>query len=406
VKTQTAAEDSQNVGSAGASKASPGSATPAGYSPELDTLRAIAIFSVLVSHYLPQGSIFNRLQSVVQQGPTVGVPLFFALSGFLITRILVQSRGTVDTGKTTTGHALGIFYARRFLRIFPIYYLTLFLGVLFKYPNVRRALFWHLAYLSNVYYMHRGAFDKGPAPVFWTLSVEEQFYLVWPLLFLMLPARALPAFTMVTALAGAVYAGWASPRSLVFNTLMPTHLTYLALGSYLGLRAVTPLGSPTALRQSMRYFLWAIPICGLLYAAVHLCLSAGVARMQLQNTARYAGSAFAFAWIVARLARGVGGPIGVVLRWRPLTFIGRISYGVYILQFFVTQMIDRAVPAVSAHLGAVATGWLLQSFIVRVIAILAVATVSFFFFEQPINNLKHHFPYVRRSGKPQLTPVG
>jgi peptidoglycan/LPS O-acetylase OafA/YrhL len=364
-----------------------------GYSPELDALRAIAIFSVLVSHFLPEDSVWNRLQRLGQQGPTIGVPLFFSLSGFLITRILVHSRESVDAGLVSTGRSLGVFYARRFLRIFPLYYATLFCGVIFKYANVRHALVWHLAYLSNFYYVHRGAFDRGPAPVFWTLSVEEQFYLVWPLIFMLVRISWLPALTLAMGILGAFYAGWASSRTPVFNTLMPTHLTYLAFGGYLGLRGVSPLGSVLGLRQSMRTFVIAVPLCGFAYFAAHVLLPDSAGRIELQNACRYAATAFAFAWIVARFAEGVRGPLGAVLRWSPLTLIGKISYGVYILQFFVTQMIDRAVPTVSAKIGPVAASWLLQCFFVRVTAILTVASLSFFFFERPINSLKRYFPY-------------
>ena len=373
------------------------------HSSEIDTLRAVAIFSVLASHFLPPESVFNRIQQGLQQGPTFGVPLFFALSGFLITRILVQSREMIDRRSTTSKHSLYIFYARRFLRIFPLYYAVLFLGTLLKYPNVRKALFWHVAYLSNFYYMHRGAFDKGPAPVFWTLSVEEQFYLLWPLLFLLAPTRWLPKLTLMIACAGCAFAGWASSRGPVFNTLMPVQLVYLALGGYLGLAGVAPFGNANSLRRAMKYFVCAACICTLGYWVIYLTLSTPAVRLRIQNGFRYAASAFVFAWIVARLSRGVGGYPGRVLRWPVLTFIGRISYGIYILQFFVTQMMDRALPLVANHVGAIPASWLLQSFAARFIVICIVAAVSYFAFESPINNLKRYFPY--GNGAEAATPL-
>jgi peptidoglycan/LPS O-acetylase OafA/YrhL len=372
------------------------------HSSELDTLRAVAIFSVLFSHYLPSDNILNVVQRGVLQGPAFGVPLFFTLSGFLITRILTQSRDQIDRGTTTARHSLYIFYARRFLRIFPLYYAVLFLGVILKYSNVKNALPWHLAYLSNVYYMHRGAFDKGPAPVFWTLSVEEQFYLVWPLLFLLVPTRWLPKITLAIAFAGVVFAAWASTHSETFNILTPSYLSYLALGGYLGLIGLAPFGSAWKLQRVMALFIVAMPFCASIGVISFFTVANQHLRTEIQNASRYACASLAFSWIVAYLSQGVTGPIGNLLRWRPLTFAGKISYGIYILQFFVTQMIDKAVPKVAAHIGNNRAAWLLQSFPIRVAAIIAVASLSWFLFEKPLNELKRYFPYSSKNDRSRL----
>src|SRR5689334_1825326 len=84
------------------------------YKPQLDALRAFAVFAVLVHHYLPEGRVISW--------GTLGVRLFFVLSGFLITRILLQCRDIKEATHQSTTHILRQFYIRRFLRIFPIYY--------------------------------------------------------------------------------------------------------------------------------------------------------------------------------------------------------------------------------------------------------------------------------------------
>jgi peptidoglycan/LPS O-acetylase OafA/YrhL len=361
---------------------------------ELDTLRAIAIASVLFHHFLPDSSILNRMQRHLQEGAAFGVPLFFALSGFLITRILVQSRGTVEAGKTTSKHALYIFYARRFLRIFPVYYATLFVGALLKFNNVRAALPWHLAYLSNFYYFHRGSFDRGPAPVFWTLSVEEQFYLIWPIIFVFLPLRRLSVITLFTAVIGGIFSAWGSDRGSMVNLLLPAHLSYLALGSYLGLAGTAPIGSIELQERAMRRFLIAIPLFVLGALVFLFALPRHRTFLEISNGLRYFSTALAFAWVVARLSKGVSGPLGTILRWRPLTYIGRISYGMYVVQFFVSSSLDRLAPRVAAHLGKVPAEWLLKSFPARVVAIVAVASLSWFLLEKPLNDLKRRFPYI------------
>ena len=360
------------------------------HAPELDALRAVAILSVLVSHFLPADFVLNRWQ-----GAAFGVPLFFALSGFLITRILCQSRSQIEDQATTTGHSLYIFYARRFLRIFPIYYGALFIGVALKYTNVRNALPWHLAYLSNFYYLHRGAFDRGPAPVFWTLSVEEQFYLIWPFVFFLLPIKRLAGFTLVLALTGCIFSAWASPKSPVFNTLLPAHLVYLSLGSYLGLAGVAPLGSAIKLKRAIQLFAIAMVACALGAVARSFSFFGFSALGRDSKWIQICRQSPAVFLHRCRSGAGVSGPLGSVICWQPIVFIGKISYGIYILQFFVVQLMDRGVLRLSAHIGLSKAQWILQSFPSRVAAIIAVASISWLYFEKPLNNLKRYFPYPR-----------
>ena len=104
-------------------------ALPAGdrpaYVPELDAFRALAILSVVGQHWLPEASAVNVAQGQISNG----VHLFFTLSGFLITRILLAVPGrAVDDRTATVGWSLRQFYARRVLRIFPVYYLVLAVG--------------------------------------------------------------------------------------------------------------------------------------------------------------------------------------------------------------------------------------------------------------------------------------
>src|SRR5262245_48027521 len=137
--------------------------------PHLDGLRALAISAVLVEHF--GGKALNALVPI--GAGSIGVNLFFTLSGFLITGILLESFGKGSNWQTT----LLNFYARRFLRLMPIFYVTLFALVLLDIRTLSDSWPWHAAYLSNVHI----AFG-GEKTVFWSLAVEEQFYLVWPFL--------------------------------------------------------------------------------------------------------------------------------------------------------------------------------------------------------------------------------
>jgi len=168
---------------------------PLGHLPVLDEIRGIAILLVIVFHsshftldpLTPSApAIYLYYQRLTQCG-WIGVDLFFVLSGFLITRILL---GAKDGPRYFRN-----FYARRFLRIFPLYYVTLAIfaaAVAVKAVDGSGALPWLATYTSNLLSLRPGSLIV-PASVqhFWSLAVEEQFYLVWPLVVLFASSRAL-----------------------------------------------------------------------------------------------------------------------------------------------------------------------------------------------------------------------
>ena len=176
---------------------------PGGRIPILDGIRGIAVLLVMVFHFWVFGTVTgNMFWERVYAGAAgmgwVGVDLFFVLSGFLITGILYDSRGSE--------HYYRVFYARRTVRIFPLYYLSLalffwiipFLLVRLHHmefteiSNNSRAKFFAWTYLLNWYEGLKG-FNVVSLPLqhFWSLAVEEQFYLVWPFLVLTLGRRRL-----------------------------------------------------------------------------------------------------------------------------------------------------------------------------------------------------------------------
>lgn len=173
--------------------------------PELDGLRGIAILLVLVSHFgyfHPVGGLETVVLDITHAGWT-GVDLFFALSGFLITGILLDSKDERRYFRN--------FYIRRTLRIFPLYftYLLVFFHVLVPVAHhfkvwgnvVPKGEIWYWLYCTNFLYV----FDLGTQMLgpFWSLAVEEQFYLVWPLLVYFMPRR-----WMWRACAAVVAASW------------------------------------------------------------------------------------------------------------------------------------------------------------------------------------------------------
>ena len=156
--------------------------------PVLDGIRGLAIIAVLVRHiayvFKPHGPVSRWFLPIPQFG-SWGVDLFFVLSGFLITGILIDTKPAINR--------LRSFYGRRVLRIFPLYYLILiilFVGAYFsRWLSAASNMQCTADYISHLFYFqnfiplwHRGAYPLGVLGPYWSLAVEEQFYLVWPFL--------------------------------------------------------------------------------------------------------------------------------------------------------------------------------------------------------------------------------
>src|SRR6266496_185585 len=149
-----------------------------------DGLRALAVLAVLVQH-----SFFGEMNLITSPGP-VGVRLFFVLSGFLITGILVGARREAEVARVSMGSVWRAFLGRRAVRIFPLAYVAMGLAWLLGAPAMREHGIWYWSYLGNI---HAGFFGQSASNVmtyWWSLAVEEQFYLFWPLVILFLPRRA------------------------------------------------------------------------------------------------------------------------------------------------------------------------------------------------------------------------
>jgi peptidoglycan/LPS O-acetylase OafA/YrhL len=114
-----------------------------GHRPQLDALRCFAVVAVLVTHFWQPS--YEGLLGAINPG-FLGVRLFFVLSGFLITGILLRCRDESERGEHSRLLVVRRFYARRFLRIFPIYYLIVFVALLINIPSARQAWPWLVTY--------------------------------------------------------------------------------------------------------------------------------------------------------------------------------------------------------------------------------------------------------------------
>jgi len=299
--------------------------------PTLDGLRAIAILLV-VPHNLNLIATFSGTQLVVAalHRGWIGVQLFFVLSGFLITRILLDARDAPDYYRS--------FFVRRALRIFPLYYATLLvlfvllpaLGLVsFERDPMVELSYW--AYFSNWY----GPFHHGPEAVshFWSLAIEEQFYLLWPF------AIHRRSADWVLRLCLAIAAASLLLRVVMLLAGAPTQASYTFLVTRMDALAFG--GAAAAAFRVPSVASWVLNRRRFLLGASFLSLAAGAAISRGYNSLSpmtvslgYTFLAVAFALLVAAGAAadhlGQAGWLGA-LRWSPLRRVAKYSYAMYVL---------------------------------------------------------------------------
>lgn len=351
------------------------------YMPQLDALRALAVAAVAWSHWTPP-----ELHGGIPWG-IYGVNLFFVLSGFLITGILLDCRAAATEVAGGAGFALRSFYVRRFLRLMPLYYATLLLAALCNVQPVRETLGWTLSYTANFYFFQRGSWH-GVISHFWSLAVEEQFYLVWPWVVLFVPTTWLRGTVIGTILAAA--GAWLVLHLL--GAVNPVTLTLPVLcGDALGLGSWLALCQDQTLRARFGGLALKIGLpCWLLAEAARRIGIGHPLLFWLQQES----ALLVFVWLIERAAVGFRGPAGRVLENRALVWLGTISYGLYILHNFAPAILTTLVRTLDLP------RWIARELPVRIALLsliaIALAWVSWQILEQPIQSWKRLFPYRRR----------
>lgn len=338
---------------------------------------------VLWEHFFPG----SNLQARVGQA---GVRIFFTLSGFLITGILLQYRHEAEVRHGTWRDALWCFYARRALRIFPAFYATLLVTAALDIRPVRETFLWNATYLTNLYLAIRGD-TYGPITHFWSLAVEEQFYLVWPLLILFVPARwLLPMLIGTIAIAPLCrFYAFVQHQNLWSNMILPfACLDSLGAGALLAYLSDPRYGSQQrGEKLAAACGFWGVPLlCGL--QAVITPLWDKPIGIFADYVVKDAALSMVATWLIAAAASGLRPPLGLVLSARPVRFLGAISYGIYLYHMFMLVIAPRGLKAIGFNDAA---PWVVAW--IQVALSIGVATLSWFVLERPLNQLKRHFVY-------------
>ncbi|NYF79922.1 acyltransferase family protein [Granulicella arctica] len=354
------------------------------YRPELDALRFFAFLAVFVHH-----SMYTFVPVISRSG-AYGLSLFFFLSAFLITELLQREK------HATGSIAIREFYIRRGLRIWPLYFGFLLFTVWLAWvlPSYRApvGMLVCFALLIGNSYIGRHGFPNNPASFLWSISVEEQFYLFWPLLNRHCSRRTLALIALATMPVGSVTV--LILRHLGASTNIGIWTNSLVEFQFFGFGVLVSLALSGRVPELPMWF----RIC-LLATGAALWLAAaqwtGINNFDRQSALGPVAGYYivGFGCIAIFL-----GAYGIAARWLPawLVYLGKISYGLYVFHELSLEIAERVVHSVQVALGNTSHAIFgVVHFSLGLGLSIGVAWVSYRYFESPFLRLKEKFAVIR-----------
>ena len=372
--------------------------------PELDGIRGLAILGVLCSHIAGLSGIMSaelpslpeRLLSYAMVPMWGGVDLFFVLSGFLITGILLRTK--------TSKNYFTSFYSRRVLRIFPIYYLTLILSVIAGHFSVYIVSMlppwssWKMSYFLYLQnwpiFWHGAKVMGGFWGVYWSLAVEEQFYFVWPLVILLLSEKTIIRICYITL-----------PCAL----LLRIFLYFIYFGNQFGLLQITSsrvdglfMGAICSIYMFLRKRpvpMWSIIACGSAGSAI-MGYIAIFHRHELVGTALWMGTIGITGYsllstAIVAISQHKLPYVQKVLTLKWMRLAGKYSYGMYVYHLFIVFAIRHYLigfMSLGPDLG-IRFGFPVKilAMMIEMVVVYFVAKVSYDLYETRFLRLKKYF---------------
>lgn len=311
-----------------------------GHMPVLDGFRGLAILGVVIFHttILRATAPIDDWYFKFGRSLWIGVDLFFVLSGFLITGILYGSK----SGKNYFRN----FYARRTLRIFPLYLLvvsvSVFLlpGVTHHFPALGDKQWWYWTYMSNFLVVQEGFRHLVLGPT-WSLAIEEQFYIVWPFLVYFLSRKTVMRLCLLMIVAACGIRWWLlfSGENVINHVYVATYtrMDALAVGALLALAARGPDGI-----RGLFPWIW-VPFLLCLPAAFHFLIE-GHFNKKLPEMIKYGYSLAAVLFgssLVIALSRPEFGLVHWLLTRKTLLFYGKYSYAIYLFNRPLVDLLEE-----------------------------------------------------------------
>lgn len=352
-----------------------------GHNPALEGLRGVAIILVLLYHNFRFISYFNY--------GWLGVDLFFVLSGFLITGILLR---TVDRKSYFKN-----FYARRTLRIFPLYYLTLILFIL-VFPNIKNFpldlryyvdhQWWFWTYLQNwCLILYYNSFSNALTH-FWSLAVEEQYYLLWPLVvfFVRSPRKLLVICLclLVSIIAARIWI-WEHKDTLFTHSwlFLFTRIDGIVIGSMLVL--VLKL-KPDFLPRYFTFLVLLLAVLNFVFYYLNRAYQLNYPPWDIVGYTTFSGM---FALCVYEIVKNHNGITFKLLSLWPLRFLGKYSYGLYVFHWPV-YILAYPVLIKYFHFRSTLANMSAAAFICTILGII-ISVISYHCFEIHFLKLKRFF---------------
>lgn len=332
---------------------------------------------VMGSHWLPTFHFF-------EWGAGIGVTFFFVLSGYLISSNLFYLKRSIDEREISVPFALLQFYFRRTLRIFPLYYFVISILFLLIPQLFAGKVAWYFAYLPNFLIFKTGTWPPVLSP-FWSLAVEEQFYLIWPLLIFFVNWRWLKrlfAVIILFSIVSKAIALWSAPSS-IFLVLPWNQFDAFGMGAIL---AYVPFS------RHRNFLNKKIPFAALFVGFIALSFTAHA----------FPGISFLFnlflsissILVIQRAKEKFKGVTGWILDLPVLQYLGRISYGLYIyhdLMPMLWNMLTGKETQYPLPIAIFTASWMstpIVNLVAQFVLLVIISSISWYLFEKPILRLK------------------
>ena len=342
-----------------------------GRSNQIDGLRGAAIILVFLHHsglHVPAWMEWGQM----------GVRLFFVLSGYLITLSLWRMAERCDGLGLGRAGEVGIFHLRRLARLMPAFLVALAFGALAGLEDVVAPFWWHVTFLSNVKMAMQGWFF-GPTAHFWSLAMQEQFYLIWPLILFAVPRRWFPVAASGLILVGFGYRVWCMQAGVsdYWRWLMvPGSIDTFALGGFLAWMKAGP-GLPAFPHHVGSRALLVVGVILLWVLNRGWLASAGAPWLASFGEVLEGVVGGVLVWVCAK---GVGGLAGWAFSLSGLRFLGRISYGIFVYHLIVMFALEPLAAKFGIGPQMNVGGWIALSGMFT----LGIAVASWYLLEQPV----------------------
>jgi len=354
------------------------------YYKQLDGLRFLAIFMVLIAHWV-EGSFQNPFLKNVPFG--TGVTLFFVISGFLITRILFDFKIANETSNRSNWFSIKSFYIRRTLRIFPIYYLLIFFLLIVDFPKTAELFPWLMSYSMNIK-MGLTNESSGSFTHFWSLAVEEQFYIFWAFLIVFLPKKYLKGMILGSILFSIglrFYLVYFTPYWAAANGLVFTNMHSLGLGALIAWQLTFGSGFQKHIQKYKSVLVYLV----IIFFAVFVFPYSSPLFEKIRHFSDPVLALIYGLMVVIAVNGAFTCGMKSFLENKFVLYIGKISYGLYVYHLFIGHLYFNYLTRYIQVPLKEDWEFAILFFFINVI----LASASWYVIEKPIIGLKKYFKY-------------